>query len=105
MPPMSLWKKSFEKNQETDIYLCAHCLIKNLSMRNSCKTQRKRVQCDAFIRILYRGSPPKPYKSLSLLILMPLTHLSNIANVNDFVNKSTILSQDLVCKMLISPCS
>jgi hypothetical protein len=31
--------------------------------------------------------------------------LSNIANGNDFVNKSSRLSQDLVCKMLISPCS
>jgi hypothetical protein len=32
-----------------------------------------------------------------------LTHLSNIANGNDFVNKSVRLSQDLVYKMLISP--
>ena len=35
-----LCKKNLEKNQETDIYLCIHCLIKNLSMRNSCKTYK-----------------------------------------------------------------
>jgi hypothetical protein len=35
---------------------------------------------------------------------MHLTHLSNIANGNDFVNKSARLSQDLVYKILISPC-
>jgi hypothetical protein len=40
-----------------------------------------------FIRIIYMSSPPKPCKSLSLIIPMYLTHLSNIAKGNDFVNK------------------
>jgi hypothetical protein len=34
MSPTSLYKNAFEKNQDTDIYFCTHCLIKNLSMRN-----------------------------------------------------------------------
>jgi hypothetical protein len=38
--------------------------------------------------IVYKGSSPKFYKSLNLLIPMSLTHLSNIAKGNDFVNKS-----------------
>jgi hypothetical protein len=36
--------------------------------------------------IVYRGSPLEPCKSLSLLILIPLTHLSNIAKGNKFMN-------------------
>jgi hypothetical protein len=36
--------------------------------------------------IIHRGSLLKPYKSLSLLIQMSLTHLLNIAKGNDFVN-------------------
>jgi hypothetical protein len=41
-----------------------------------------------FINITYKGSPTKPYKSLSLLVPLSLTHLSNIAKGNNFVNKS-----------------
>jgi hypothetical protein len=75
-------------------------------MRNSCKTHKgKEYNVMHFIRIPYRGSPPKPCISLSLLIPMPLTQLSNIAKGNDFVNKFTRLSQYFICKMLISPCS
>jgi hypothetical protein len=48
-------------------------------------------------------SPPKSYKSLSLLIPMSLTHLLNIDKGNDFVNKFAQLSQDFICKILISP--
>jgi hypothetical protein len=57
-------------------------------MGNSCKTHNgKEYNVMHFIRITYRGSPPKPYKSLSLLMPMHLTHLLNIAKGNDFVNK------------------
>jgi hypothetical protein len=38
--------------------------------------------------IINRGSPPESYKSLSLLIPISLTHLSNIAKGNNFVIKS-----------------
>jgi hypothetical protein len=62
-------------------------------MRNYCKTHKgKEYNVMHFMMIHYRDSPPKPYKSLSLLIPMSLTHLSNIAKGNDFVNKSTRLS-------------
>jgi hypothetical protein len=74
-------------------------------MRNSYKTHKEKEYNVMPLLITYRGSPPKPYTVLSLLILMPLTHLSNIAKGNDFVNKSARLSQDLVCKILIFPCS
>ncbi len=67
--------------------MCTHCLIKNISMRNSYKTYKgKEYNVIHFSRIIYRGSPPKPCKSLSLLIPMPLSHLLNIAKSNDFVN-------------------
>jgi hypothetical protein len=56
-----------------------------------------------FSRIIYMVSPPKSYKSLSLLIPMSLTHLLNIDKGNDFVNKFAQLSQDFICKILISP--
>jgi hypothetical protein len=71
-------------------YTCVHIAsIKKLSMRNSCKTHKgKEYNVMHFVRITYRGSPPKPCKSLSLLIPMSLTHLSNIAKDNDFMNKS-----------------
>jgi hypothetical protein len=76
------------ENQEIDIYLCKYYIVKNFLMRNSCKTHKgKEYNVMHFIRITYRGSSPKPYKSLSLLIPIPLTHLSNIAKSNDFVNK------------------
>jgi hypothetical protein len=66
-------------------------------MRNSCKTHKgKEYNVIAQPGYPYMGSPPKAYKSLSLFITIHLTHLSNIANGNDFVNKSTRLSQDLV---------
>jgi hypothetical protein len=72
-------------------------------MRNSYKTHKvKEYNVINFIRITHRGSLPKSCKSLSLLIPMHLTYLSNITKGNDFVNKSTRLSQDFVCKMLIS---
>jgi hypothetical protein len=54
-------------------------------------------------RIIYKDSPPKPCKSLSFLIAMPLKHLSNIAKGNDLMNKPAWLSQDFICKILISP--
>jgi hypothetical protein len=58
-------------------------------MRNSCKTHKgKEYNVMHFINITYKGSPTKPYKSLSLLVPMSLTHLSNIDKGNDFVNKS-----------------
>jgi hypothetical protein len=45
-------------------------------MRNSCKTHKgKEYNVMHFIKIICRGSPPKPCKFLSLLIPMPLTHL------------------------------
>jgi hypothetical protein len=38
----------YEKNQEIDIILCAHCLVKNIFIRNHIKTYNgKIVQCDA----------------------------------------------------------
>ena len=40
---------------------------------------------------------------LKLLIPMPSTHLRNAEYGRDFVNKSARLSQDLVCKISISP--
>jgi hypothetical protein len=96
--------KTMWENQEISIYLYAYCLVKNLSMRNSCKTNKwKEYNVMHFIRNTYRGSPPKPYKSLSLLIPIHFTHLLNIAKGNDFVNKSAWLSQDFVCKILIFP--
>jgi hypothetical protein len=74
-------------------------------MRNSCKTHKeKEYNVMHLIRITHRVSPPKPYKFLSLLIPMYLTHLSNIAKGNDFVNILIRLSQDFICKMLIFPC-
>jgi hypothetical protein len=75
-------------------------------MRNSYKTHKgKKYNVMHFMRIPYMGSPPKPLKSLSLLMPMSLTYLLNIAKANDFVNKSARLSQDFVCKIQISPCS
>jgi hypothetical protein len=58
-------------------------------MRNSCKTYKgKECIVMHFIRITYRGSPPKPFKSVSLFIPMPLIHLSNIGKGNNFRNKT-----------------
>jgi hypothetical protein len=54
---------------------------------------------------VYRGSPPIPWKYLSLLIPMYLTHLSNMAKGNDFVNKYALLPQDFICKTIFSPLS
>jgi hypothetical protein len=45
-----------------------------------------RVQYDALLVGLFIGIPPKPCKSLSLLMPMSLTHLSNIVKGNDFMN-------------------
>jgi hypothetical protein len=57
-------------------------------MRNSCKTHKeKEYNVMHFIKIIYRDSPPKHCKYLSLLIPMPLIHLINIAKGNNFVNK------------------
>jgi hypothetical protein len=53
--------------------------------------------------LLRENLPPELYKSLSLRISMPFTHLSNVASGKDFVNKSDKLSHDLICKILISP--
>jgi hypothetical protein len=73
-------------------------------MKKSCKTHKgKEYNVMHFIMIPNRGSPPKPYKSLSLLIPMLLAYLSNITKGNDFVNKFARLSKDFVCKILISP--
>jgi hypothetical protein len=47
------------------------------------------------------GSPPKPWKSLSLFVPMHLTHLSNIANDNDFVNKSVRLSKEILISLIL----
>jgi hypothetical protein len=58
-----------------------------------------------FNEIVYMGSPLEPFKSLSLFIPMSLTHLSNIAKGNDLADKFSWLSQDLICKKLISPLS
>jgi hypothetical protein len=52
---------------------------------------------------IQRESFPEPCKSLSLYILMHLTHLSNMASGKDFINKSARLLHDLICKILISP--
>jgi hypothetical protein len=52
-------------------------------------------------KFLHRGSPPKHRKSLSRRISMSLTHLSNVAKGRNFMNESTRLSHDLICKMLI----
>jgi hypothetical protein len=84
------------KNQEIDIFLCAHCHIKNLSWEILIKLIKGK-ECNVMHLngIVYRGSPLEPCKSLSLLIPMPLTHLSNIARGNDFVNKSAWLSKKL----------
>jgi hypothetical protein len=47
--------KTLWKNQETDIYLFAHYLIKNLSIGNSCKThEAKEYNMMYFTRISYR---------------------------------------------------
>ena len=58
-----------------------------------------------WIEIYWRGceeSPPESSISLSLIILIPRTHLSKVDAVNDLVNKSARFSHDLVCKILTS---
>jgi hypothetical protein len=51
---------------------------------------------------IQRESLSEPCKSLSLHTQMLLTHLSNVTNGNDFINKAARLLHDLICKILIS---
>jgi hypothetical protein len=86
---------------------CVHIIsLKNFSWETTWKLI-KRKECNVMHLngIIYRGSPIEHCKSLSLFIVMPLTHLSNIAKGNDFVNKYAWLSQYVICKKLISPLS
>jgi hypothetical protein len=97
-----LWKPLWE-NQEIDIFLCAHCLVKNLSWEIVIKLIKEKSTMWCILTGSIREVlPPEPCKSLSLLIPMSLTHLSNIAKGNDFVNKYAWLSQDFICKTLIT---
>jgi hypothetical protein len=89
MSLISVYKKSYRKNQEIDIFICAYCLVKNLSWEILIKLIKgKEYNMMHLNGIVYKCSPLEPCKSLSLLILMVLTNLSNIGKDNYFVNKS-----------------
>jgi hypothetical protein len=99
---ISLIKTFYRKNQEIDINLCVHCLIKNYLVKLK---KKKSTMWYIITGSVQRASPLEPCKSLRLLIPMHLTHLSNIVKGNDIVNKFSWLLQDLICNKLISPLS
>jgi hypothetical protein len=83
---ISFIKTLMGKLRET--FLCAHCLVKNLSLEILIKLIKgKEYNMIHLNEIIYIGYH-KPCKSLSLIIPMPLTHLSKITKHNNFVNKS-----------------
>jgi hypothetical protein len=79
MPSTHLWNEEYDRYFVNKSARLSHDLV-----------------CKISISTFFWSSPPNSYKSLSLLIPMPSTHLWNEEYGIDFVNKSASLSHDLV---------